>query len=391
MTATPRERTPPVLWALLFGNFVVGCGVNVLPATLPEISATLGVGVAQAGTLITASSFVVALGAPLAAAVVAGWDRRRLLALAVLWYGALHAVGAAMPNLGALMAARVLAMVSPAIFTPQAASSVALLVPPERRGRAITFVFLGFSSASVLGVPLGAWIGGTFGWRAAFAFVALMAAACALWIWRTMPDGVRTAPLSAAAWRHTLRSPALTGTLAVTLAFGCGQFALFSYLAPYLKGRAGFSTEQFSLLLMVFGALGLAGNTLMSRTIDRVGAPNVVLVSLGLGALTLLAWPLGTGFAGVAAVIAPWALGFYATNSAQQARLAGIAPALAPASIALNTSAIYAGQGIGAAIGGALIARGRWDLLHWAALAGLVLAMALSTYAARIARRNRAP
>jgi len=377
---------PPVLWPLLFGNFVVGCGVNVLPATLPEISASLGVPVARAGVLITASAFVVALSAPLFAAVVAGWDRRRLLALAVLWYGALHLACAAMPGLPSLLGARALAMVAPAIFTPQAAACVGLLVPAQQRGRAVTFVFLGFSVASVVGVPVGAWIGGTFGWRAAFAFVGAMGVVNAAWIYATMPDGVKPPGLSLSAWRAMLRSPALMGCVAVTLVFGSGQFTLYSYLAPFLKDRVGLSTGQFSALLMWFGIVGLAGNALMSRTIDRVGPARSVMTSLGLGAATLLAWPLATGFGMAALVITPWALGYFSSNSAQQARLAGIAPALASASIALNTSAIYAGQGIGAAIGGALIAQGHWHLLHWAALAGMLLAMAASFQAARLAR-----
>jgi predicted MFS family arabinose efflux permease len=50
----------------------------------------------------------------------------------------------------------VLAVISPAIFTPQAAASVGLLVSPAQRGRAVTFVFLGWSVASVMGMPLSA-------------------------------------------------------------------------------------------------------------------------------------------------------------------------------------------------------------------------------------------
>jgi len=379
---------PPVLKALLFGNFAIGCGVSGLAATLPEISSSLGVSVARAGGLITASSLMVAVGAPLCAAVVAGWDRRRLLSFAALWFGLLHIVAAAVPGIDSLMAVRVMAMIAPAIFTPQAASSVPMLVPPELRARAITFIFLGFSSSAVLGVPLAAWIRGTLVWRVTFAFIGAMGVINAIWIWRTMPDGVRATRLSAAAWSRTLRSPALMSTLAVTLTFGTGQFILWSYIAPYLKGQVGFSTGELSLVLMWFGMVGLAGNALMSRTVDRTGPAAAVMTSLALSAVTLAAWPLATGFALVAVIIAPWALGYYASNSAQQARLAGIAPQLASASIALNTSAIYGGQAAGSAIGAALIALGRWDALHWAALAAMLVAMAGSALATRLARMH---
>src|SRR3954470_7966322 len=160
---------PAVLWPLLFGNFVIGTGVMIVPGTLNEISASLQVPVATAGQLISAGALLMCLGAPLFAALVAGWDRRRLLALSMVWYALLHFACVLAPSFAALLPLRVLAMVSPAIFTPQAAACVALLVPVEQRGRAITFVFLGWSVASVLGMPIGALIGGTLGWRTAFA------------------------------------------------------------------------------------------------------------------------------------------------------------------------------------------------------------------------------
>ncbi|HEY0825848.1 MAG TPA: MFS transporter, partial [Ramlibacter sp.] len=71
---------PAVLWALLFGNFVIGTGVMAVPGTLNDISSSLAVSVATAGQLISAGAVLMCVGAPLCAALVAGWDRRRLLA-----------------------------------------------------------------------------------------------------------------------------------------------------------------------------------------------------------------------------------------------------------------------------------------------------------------------
>ena len=119
----------------------------------------------------------------------------------------------------------------------------------------------------------------------------------------------------------------------------------------------------------------------MSRYIDRIGAARSVMIGVACMAVSLLIWPLGTTLVLAAIVSIPWALGCFASNSAQQARLVGIAPALASGSIALNTSAMYAGQAIGAAGGGWLIAGGGMDTLHWAGFAGLLLAMALSAVA----------
>lgn len=379
---------PSVLWALLFGNFVIGTGVMTVAGTLNEISASLAVPVATAGQLISAGALLMCIGAPLFAAFVAGWDRRRLLALSMAWYALLHLACAFAPDFGWLLALRVLALVPPAIFTPQAAASLGLLVPPEERGRAITFVFLGWSVASVLGMPISAFVGGTLGWRSAFVLVALLAVASGLWVWRAVPDGVKPPALSRAAWGQTFRSKALMVAVAVTVLSGAGQFVQFAYFAPYFKQKLDLSPAALSLFFMWFGAFGLLGNMLMSRYIDRTGAPRAVLAGLSLIASSLLLFPLGTTLVVAALVNVPWALGCFSSNSAQQARLVGIAPALASASVALNSSAIYAGQAIGAAAGGWLIARGGMDTLHWAGLAGLVAAIAASILATRYARQG---
>jgi len=219
---TPSEPLPRVLWSLLFGNFVIGTGVMVVPGTLNDIGSSLAVSVAVAGQLITAAAVMMCLGAPLFATLVAGWDRRRLLAFSMLWYAVFLGLSALAQDFGALIVLRVLAVVSPAIFTPQAAACIGLLVTPAQRGRAITFVFLGWSVASVVGVPLGAWIGGTLGWRSAFGFVALLSVVSAAWVWRSLPDGVRPPGIFP---RSMGRDLAVAGAHAVR----GGHAALFSW------------------------------------------------------------------------------------------------------------------------------------------------------------------
>jgi len=341
------------------------------------------------GLLITAGAVLMGVGAPLFATLVAGWDRRRLLTLSLLWYALFMGISALAPSYGWLLPLRVLAVIPPAIFTPQAAACVGLLVPASQRGKAITFVFLGWSVASVLGMPLSAWIGGLFGWRWAFGLVAVLALAVAGWVWQAMPDRVRPAALSREAWGQALGSPALMMAVGVTLLSSFGQFTLFSYFAPYHQQVLGLSAGLLSLMFLWFGAFGLTGNVVVSRRIDRLGPPRAVFITLGGMALSLLLWPLGTTALWMQAlVLIPWALGCFSANSAQQARLVHLSPVLAPASVALNTSAMYAGQGLGAALGGALIAQGQMRQLNWFGLALMLAAMALSWQAARVQKRS---
>lgn len=380
-----HDGLPRALWALMVGNFVIGTGVMVVPGTLNDISHSLGVSIPKAGQLITAAAILMGLGAPLFASLVAGWDRRRLLTLSLVWYGVLTAACALAPNYAALLPLRVLAVIAPAVFTPQAAASVGLLVGPAQRGRAITFIFLGWSVASVMGMPLSAWISGELGWRWAFGLVALMSFLSGAWVWREMPDGIKPAALSREAWGRTIGSAPLMVAVGVTLLSAFGQFTLFSYLAPYFAQTLGAGGAMLSLMFLWFGAFGLAGNVAVTRFIDRIGAPNAVLITLGTMVLSLLLWPLGRhGFWAMGLVVIPWALGCFSSNSAQQARLVNISPELASATVALNTSAMYGGQALGAALGGVMIAQGRMLDLHQVGLVVLLVAMAVSVWAARL-------
>ena len=381
------DAMPPVLWALLFGNFVIGTGVMVVPGTLNDISNSLAVSVPETGQLISAAALVMCLGAPLMVAVVAKWDRRRLLSLVMLWYGMLHMLSATMPTFGSLLVVRVLTVISPAIFTPQAAACIAFLVPPHQRGKAISLVFLGWSLASVLGMPLGALVGGILGWRYAFSAVGVLSLLSALWVWRAMPDGVKPPAFSLATWRETLKSRPLMLCVLVTALYSAGQFVLFSYFAPYYKAMFDITPTQLSLMFAWFGAFGFFGNLWVTRNIERLGPARTVLIAMGSIAFSLVLWPLGTSLLLTALVLIPWALGCFSANSAQQARLSGMAPALTSGSIALNTSAMYAGQAVGATSGGWLIAHGQMSHLHWAGLAGMLLAMAVSMFATRIQSR----
>ncbi len=81
--AVSELRRRQVRWALLFGNFVIGCGVMVVVGTLTDISRSLDVSVSVAGQLITVAATVMCFGAPLLAGWIGGLDRRKLLAAAL--------------------------------------------------------------------------------------------------------------------------------------------------------------------------------------------------------------------------------------------------------------------------------------------------------------------
>jgi predicted MFS family arabinose efflux permease len=380
------NRSTWSLWALCIGNFVIGTGALIVPGMLPSLAEGLEVSLPLAAQLVTAFAAAVCVGAPILATATSRYDRRTLLAATLALYFAGHLAAALVSSFGAMLAVRILSSAGAALFTAQAAAAAALIAPPEQRGRAIAFVFLGWSVASVAGVPLGAYIGATWGWRAGFMLVALGAGAAAAAVWLLLPSGLRVKPVDAAMWRAILGNRALLGVLGVTALFMAATFALFCYFVPAAQAFVGASPELVSALLATFGIAAVAGNALAVRYMDRFGPGKVVLLCLAAMAASHLLWPATQGsVALLAAMVLLWGLGGFAGNSAQQARLVAISPSQASVSIALNTSAVFLGQAIGAAAASALVAhvpgKEGFAAIPWISVPLLCLAVGLSYFA----------
>ncbi len=385
--ALSRESIRAARWSLLFGNFVIGCGVMVVGGTLNDLTHDLNISVTTGGQLLAIAALMMGFGAPLLAWLIGHIDRRTLLAWTMIWYAVGHLLCALAPSYPWLWPARALTVLSAAVFTPQAAATAGFMSTPAKRGQAITFVFMGWSIASVAGMPMTAWIGERMGWRMAMALIGLAAFASAWLVWKHLPMGIRPPAISLRSWRKVLKSPLLMAVVAVTACQSAGQFTVLGYTAPYYKQVFGASPEEISLMFGWFGALALTGNVLLNRSIDRVGAAPAVTLTLALMAVSLLMWPLAGSLPVLAAVLLPWAISGFATNSGQQARLGGLSPRLAPALMALNTSAIYLGHALGASGGGWVISHHGYEPLHWLGLAWMLVALALSFWAQRVQQR----
>jgi predicted MFS family arabinose efflux permease len=346
------------LVALCFGNFIIGTGTLVVPGMLPALAEGLEVTLPVAGQLISAFAFTVCVSAPLLAGATSRFDRRKLLFSMQLLYVAGHLAAALLSSFVPMLVARVATSFGAALFTAQAAATAALLVPPERRGRAIAFVFLGWSVASVVGVSLGAYVAAKLGWRWGFVLVAVGAVVSAIAVWVYVPPGLRVQPVDARMWKAILGNRTLLAVIGVTFLQSAPQFVILAYIVPATIVFLQAGPEALGLILAGFGAVGVLGNVLAARYMDRLGAPNVALAAMLSMLAAHLVWPWSAGsYALYGAALFLWGLGCFSANSAQQARLAALAPQQASVSVALNSSALYLGQAAGPAIGGLILAQ----------------------------------
>lgn len=379
---------PASLLALCFGNFIIGTGALIVPGMLPVLADGLDVSLPAAGQLISAFAFTVCVSAPVLAGLTSRFDRRNLLLAMQLLYVAGHLAAALVSSFGAMLAIRVLTSIGAALFTAQAAGTAALLVPPERRGSAIAFVFLGWSIASVVGVALGAYVSATVGWRAGFALVAAAAGLGAWLVWRYVPSGLRVQPINLGMWRRIFGNRVLLLVVAVTLLQSVPQFVLISYIVPAVIAFVSATPAMLGFIMAGFGLTGVLGNVLSARFVDRLGSHNVVLAAILSMTASHLLWPWTVGALPLLALaLFLWGIGSFAAQSAQQARLSALAPQFTSVSIAMNSSALYLGQAVGTGIGGLMLAATPgvegYRSLVMVSVPVFLLAMALSVYVSR--------
>jgi predicted MFS family arabinose efflux permease len=365
-------------YSLLLGNFVVGASVTAPAGMLNELSSGLGVTVVQTGLLVTWGAVVLCFGSPIMASLTSRLDRRTLLAGSALLMAVANLASAAAPEYWSLLVIRLLMLVAVAPFTPQAAGTIALIVPEKERASAISFVFIGWSLSLALGLPIMGFLADQIGWRAGYAALGLAAAAVTLLLYFGLPSGLRGAAMSLKSWAEIARNRRIILILVVTAVQVSGQFAIFTYLAPLVTRYAGGTVGTVAAFFGVFGVAGLVGNIIASRIVGRLEALRTTLVFMGATLLGCILWAAGFGSIGVMLAAALFlGLGFAAINSMQQARLVAAAPPLASGSVALNTSCIYVGQAIGSGFGGLLFDAGEIGLLNAAAIAFVVAGIAI--------------
>lgn len=386
MSASPSGARLAAV-GLMLGNVVTALSIIGPAGMLADLAAGLSVSIRDAGLLVTYGAIVLCFGSPLMAWAVSGLMRRPLITAVMAFVSVGLLATAAAPDYASVMVLRIVMLTVGAVFTPMAASTIAMIVPEKDRPGAISFVFLGWALALAAGLPLVTFVATHFGWRTVYALLGVIGALTTALLFFAVPAKLRGQPLSISSWGEIARSRYICWLLFITVLWTCGQFVLFPYLGPLISRLAGGGPEVIGICFGVMGVMGFVGNAAATRAVQRIGAYRTSLVCSGAMFVGTLMWAIGAGFllAMIGGVMF-WGFGFAALNSMQQARLVAAAPALSGATVALNTSANYVGQGIGSAMGAEMFSR---DLLI--AMGYIATVFMLLAFAAVLLSRRGAP
>ncbi len=374
---------------LLFivGNFFVATSFMAVTGLMPEIMAALNVSSAQAGLLISAFGLTAGICAPTLATMGSSIDRRNLLTVAMACCAIANILAAFSQSYPALMWARVLAAVTSAVFTPQAAATMSTLVPSNERAPTLAKLMIGWAVGSVLGSPLNISIGTHFGWRYAFGAIGLASAIMAVFVYLWVPRGVKVPTLNLRSWMKIFKSPPLVILTGATGFANVGGMLMFGFIAVIAKDVLGVVGDKLSALMFVSGIGSLIGNLTSVQMLKRTSAANVAYKCALSSVFVLLAWPLAAEWLWLIFILQfIYSAGGAGFPAVQQARLVAVAPTLASATIALNSSITYMGGAIGSSLGAVAINVVGPRYMAWVAVFFVLASLACSIVGERYAR-----
>lgn len=384
-----RIRSNAPLYWLALGTFAVGTESFMIAGLLPGMAVDLAVSVVTAGQLVTVFALAYALSSPILTAATGHVGRRNLLIAAMAVFALANVTAWLAQDYWQLMGARVLLAFAAGLYVPGANALASAVVAPERRGSAIAIVNGGLSLAIALGVPMGAMLGDSMGWRTTFAGVAGLAALATVGLAFGLPHGIG-AGLGTASLNQRIRTaiqPPVLLTLLVTTLWAMGSYTTYTYLALFIASQTTLHGAQIGAVLFAWGASAALGLFISGKAVDRNGPRAVILPALLAAALSFVllsasahTLPRSLEIWPAALAVVVWGVAHWAFYPAQQTTLVGVAGVkAAPIVLSLNASFMYLGFSLGAALGSLTLHYSGVANLGYVSAASMAAALALSS------------
>jgi predicted MFS family arabinose efflux permease len=307
----------------------------------------------EAAMLVAAFGATFAIGAPLFQVLIGHWIRRTqiLTGLTIMAGGAL--IFAVAPNYEVLFLARVLMGLGAALISPILSALGSSLVKPHQQGAALAIVIMGYSIASVIGVPTASYLSMHLGARWLFGALALAILAVGLLIGILIRDRSPGENVSLKTLGQLLSRQASFGGLLVIFFITSGMFAIYTMITPIMHEIYHANSEMVSFALLVFGVSGFVGNIFVRQASARWSAEILLKTSMIILAViyaTLLVAPISLTLLIAALLIWPFVADVVWPS--QQRRLVELETPYRGLVLALNSSFMFSGMAVGSALGG---------------------------------------
>lgn len=385
---------PLALLALTLSAFAIGTTEFVIVGLLPTMAQDLNVSLPSAGLLVSLYALGVAIGAPVLTALTGKWNRKNVLLTVMALFVAGNVLAWQAPGYETLIVARIITGLAHGVFFSIGSTIATGLVPKEKAASAIAIMFTGLTVALVTGVPLGTYIGQTFGWQATFLAVAILGFIALIGSSLLVPNNLQQpAATKISTQLKVLTQPRLLLVYAITaLGYG-GTFVAFTFLAPILEQVSGFESHAIGLIMLVYGVSVAIGNIWGGKMADKLG-PIKALSIIFTGLAAILVVFNFTAVNPIAAVITILVWGAFAFGNVPglQVYVVKLAQEHTPNAVdvasGLNIAAFNVGIALGAWGGGLIVEQA--GLMHtpWIGAVIVLLALALTRYSGSLDNKN---
>jgi len=365
MTEPSIGGDPPArwgaVWAMTLCVFVLIASEFLPVSLLTPIAADLQVSQGMAGQGITVSAAFAVLTSLCLSVVAGGLDRRSILLGLTLLMGVSGLMVGLAPSYGVYMVGRALIGVVVGGFWSLSAATAIRLVPADEVPRALALFNSGNALATVIAAPLGSYLGTVVGWRGAFFSLVPIAIVAFVWQALSLP-AMRPAPGQArvtSALGLLGRRQVVVGMLAVG-AFFMGQFALFTYVRPFLETVTHVDGTALSLVLLAMGVCGFVGTTAVGAFLRLGGQAVLVGIPLLMAVIAATLMAVGTSPIAVVPLLGLWAFVAVPAPVGWWSWLARTLPRDAEAGGGLMVAVVQLAIGFGSFAGGWLFDRQGW-------------------------------
>lgn len=322
---------------------------------LTSIAETLSITTGSAGLMISLPALLAALFAPFVVIASGGIDRRWILCGLLALLVIANLASALAPNLILMLAARILVGFCMGGIWAIAGGLASRLVPQNATGLATSIIFGGVAAASVLGVPLGAFIGDAIGWRWAFGIMAVFSALVLVFHLAVIPSLPVTGSANISQFITQLGNRKIQTGLFLTLLLVTGHFVAFTFVRPLLISVSGVDTQWIGAILFAYGAAGIAGNFLAGIAAARCTTFTLIAIAAGLALTPLLFITAGQSVTGGAGILIFWGLAYGGLSVGLMTWMMKAAPRALEIAAALYVGVFNTGIALGSWSGGQIV------------------------------------
>ncbi|MFF2012350.1 MFS transporter [Streptomyces sp. NPDC058195] len=357
----PSDRPALVSWlaviSVMLGIFSI-VTTEILPiGLLTSIGSSFTVSDGMTGLMMTMPGLLAAVSAPLVTVATGRIDRRVMLGVFILLLALANLLAAVAPDYWLVLVSRVMVGVTIGGFWSIGAGLAGQLVPAASVGRATSVIFSAVPLGSVLGVPLGTFIGDVAGWRTAFLVMGGFTLAVLALLLLVVPPLPSAQATRLDVLGGMLRSAPTRFAVVMTFLIVLAHFGTYTYITPFLEQATHASPALITVCLLAYGAAGIVGNFLGGSTVGRYPRATFAAAAGLIAGATLLLPVLGWSDVAAVALLIVWGVGYGAVPVCSQTWFARASPDSAEVSAVLFTASFQATISLGALVGGAVLDR----------------------------------